>query len=298
YCSYEEYKDFKNNLESFRPVAKDGYKESCFNILNDTFKGDQNILDYFSKLKQYLKKYNNNNSCKTSNCCRYINYWLNDKARNLDKLNKTHFHFFKEYAECEDDNKTFKCTSDIYLLSDEEFNPMNELYELYDAYYVYNPFKDKVIVSCTYANEFTRKHNNLVYKCNYKENNNVCYEIERVRKLFQEDMVETRKVCQNNLENLLPIPDAYATEKIKVSEFLRSISPMPVIPSIIVTSLILLFLYKFTPIGSLLLGKMNKSKIMSNNIDEQTQELLYITQENSNYRKRSYNISYKSIDNS
>ncbi|SBT55644.1 PIR Superfamily Protein [Plasmodium ovale wallikeri] len=297
YCSYDEYKDFKKNLESFNPEAKDGYREACFNILDETIKGDQNTLGYFRKLKQYLEKYNNNNSCKNSNCCRYINYWLNDKARNLDNLNKTHFHFFKKYAECEDDKRTFKCTSDIYLLSDEEFNPMNELYELYDSYYVYNPFKDKITVSCTYANEFTTKHNNLVYKCNYQENNNVCYEIERVRLLFEKDMEDTRKICGGKLERLLPIPDAYAKEKIKSSEFLRSISPVPVFPSIIVTSLILLFLYKFTPIGPLLLGKMNNDKIMSNNLDEQTQEFLYNSEEeNSNYRKRSYNISYKSLD--
>ncbi|SBS90435.1 PIR Superfamily Protein [Plasmodium ovale curtisi] len=297
YCSYDEYKDFKKNLESFNPEANDGYKEDCFSILNGTIKGDQNILGYFRKLKQYLEKYNNNNSCKTSNCCRYINYWLNDKARNLDKLNKTHFHFFKKYAECEGNEKTFKCTSDIYLQSDEEYTPMNELYELYDAYYIYSGIDKKPQVICTYANDFAKKHNKIVYKCNHQENNNMCYEIETVRKLFETNMMETRKICQDNLENLLPIPDAYATEKINASEFLRSISPIPVVPSIIGISLILLFLYKFTPFGSLLLSKLNKNRIISNNLDEQTQEFLYNSEEeNSNYRKRSYNISYKSID--
>ncbi|SBS95190.1 PIR Superfamily Protein [Plasmodium ovale curtisi] len=297
YCPYDKYKDFKKKLEDFSTNTDNGYNENCSNTLNDTIIRNPNTLGYFKKLIQYLDNYNSNDNRETSNSCRYINYWLNDKVRNLYELNTKDFHFFQEYAACDKHKKTFKCTSGIYLLPEHEFKCINELYELYDAHYIYSGIEKKTPMICTYANKFTKKHNNLVYKCNYQENNNICYEIERVRELFEKDMEETRKICGGKLERLLPIPDAYATEKINVSEFLRSISPMPVFPSIIVTSLILLFLYKFTPIGSLLLGKMNKSKIMFNNLDEQTQELLYNTQEeNSNYRKRSYNISYKSID--
>lgn len=164
--------------------------------------------------------------------------------RNLDKLNPDNFHLFKKYAECEGREKKFKCTSAIYLLPEEEFKSINELYELYDAYYIYRTIQSKSDVICNYANSFTHKHNNLVYKCNYKENNNMCNEIKSVRELFETNIVETRNVCGKNLIKLLTIPDAYAAEKIKASEFLRSISPMPVLPSIIVISVILLFLYK------------------------------------------------------
>ncbi|SBS95733.1 PIR Superfamily Protein [Plasmodium ovale curtisi] len=297
YCPHNEYNEFKNILESFNTIANDGYNQACFDIFNETIRGNQKLLGYFKQLKQYLEKYKNNTSCKTSNCCRYINYWLNDKVRNLYDLNRNDFHLFQKYAKCEEHKETFKCTSDIYLLSEEEFQSVNELYELYDAYYAYISVKNNSNVSCDYANKFTNKHNNLVYKCNYKENNNMCNEIKTVTELFETNLVETSKVCGRKLTKLLTIPDAYATEKIKVSEFLRSISPMPVFPSIIGISLTLLFLYKFTPIGSLLLGKINKNKIISSNLQDQTQEFLYNSEEeNSNYKKRRYNISYKSVD--
>ncbi|SBS92873.1 PIR Superfamily Protein [Plasmodium ovale curtisi] len=296
YCPYAEYECFKKNLNGFSTNITGDHSTVCHNTLNETIKGDQRILGYFKQLKMYLQKYNNSGTSKSSNSCRYINYWLNDKMRNLDELNPDNFYLFKKYAECEEHGQKFKCTSGIYLLPEEEYKSINELYELYDAYYTYSSFKSNSYVSCDYANTFTHKHNNLVYKCNYKENNNMCNELKIVRELFEKNIVETRNVCGRKLIKLLTIPDAYASEKIKASEFLSSISPMPVLPSIIVISVILLFLYKFTPIGSLFLRQINRKNIISNNLDEQTQEFLYNSnKENSNYEKRSYNIAYKSI---
>ncbi|SBT74466.1 Plasmodium vivax Vir protein, putative [Plasmodium ovale] len=266
YCPYAEYESFKKALNGFSTHTTGDHSTLCHNTLNETITGDQRILGYFKQLKLYLEKYNNTGTSETSNSCRYINYWLNDKMRNLDKLNSGNFHLFKKYAECEEHGQKF------------------------------NSFKSNPNVSCNYANTFTQKHNNLVYKCNYKDNNNICNELKSVRELFETNVVETRNVCGRKLIKLLTIPDAYAAEKIKASEFLRSISPIPVLPSIIVISVILLFLYKFTPIGSLLLRQINRKNMISNNLDEQTQEFLYNSKkEYSNYEKPSYNIAYKSI---
>ncbi|SBS93198.1 PIR Superfamily Protein [Plasmodium ovale curtisi] len=297
YCPYDKYKDFKKKLEDFNTNTNNGYNEACSNTLNGSIISNQKTLRYFKKLIQYLDYYNTNDTCETSNSCRYINYWLNDKVRNLYELNTTDFHFFPKYASCDKHKKKFKCTSCIYLLPEDEFKSINEIYELYDAYYIYRTIQSKSDVICNYANSFIDKHNNLVFKCNYKENKNMCHELGEVRKSFENDMLETLKICKGNLLRFLSIPDAYAAEKIKASEVSRSISPMPVLPSIIGISLILLFLYKFTPIGSLLLGEMNQNKIISNNLDEQNHEFLYNSEEgNSNYRKRPYNIAYKCTD--
>ncbi|SBT84927.1 PIR protein [Plasmodium ovale] len=297
YLSHKDYNDYKEKLNTFRPYSNAVTDHSCFSVVNTGTKEYTAISEHFIKLQQYLHHYRTNiNDCKSNKCCTYINYWLNDQLRNNNNsLNISHFNFYTKYMKCYGPKSKNFCESHIYLMQ-EEFKIKKELYDLYDAYDNYSPFKDKDS-SHIYAKLFIKKHNDIVYKCKYKENYDMCSELQGVRKSFENDKVETLKVFHGDLPELLQIPDSYASEKVKASELSHHTFPISFLPGIIVIVILLLFSYKFTPFGSLIRTLINSNNNILNNLEEKMQEFLNNSdEENPVYEKPQYNIAYNTVD--
>ncbi|SBS80887.1 PIR Superfamily Protein [Plasmodium ovale curtisi] len=300
YLSHKEYNDYKNKLTNFRTHYNSVTDNSCFSVVNEGIKEYSDISKHFKKLQQYLDHYRTNtNGCKSNKCCIYINYWLNDQLRNKNNsLNISHFDFYKKYMACYQRKNSNICESYIYLMQ-EGFKFKKELYDLYDAYYDYSPFKNKQDLSHIYANVFIKKHNDIVNKCKYKENYDMCSELQGVRESFEKDKVETLKVFHGDLLELLQIPDPYPSEKVKASELSHHTFPIQFLPGIIGIVILLLFSYKFTPFGSLIRTLMNSNNNILNNLEEKTQKFLNNSKRgNINYEKRQYNIAYNTVDSS
>ncbi|SBT02095.1 PIR Superfamily Protein [Plasmodium ovale curtisi] len=298
YLSHKDYNDYKKKLTNFRWSSKAVSDQSCFNVGNEGITEHSDISEHFKKLQQYLDYYRNKmNECKSNKCCIYINYWLNDQLRsNNNSLNISHFDFYTKYMACYGSKNNKFCESYIYPMQ-EEFNFKKELYDLYDAYDNYSPLKKIKDSSHVYAEIFIKKHNEIVNKCNYKENNDMCYELQVVRESFEKDKVETLEVFHGDLPELLQIPDPYASEKVKASELSHHTFPIQFLPGIIGIVILLLFSYKFTPFGSLIRTLINSNNNILNNLEEKTQEFLNNSKRgNIIYEKRQYNIAYNTVD--
>ncbi|SBT02003.1 PIR Superfamily Protein, partial [Plasmodium ovale curtisi] len=188
------------------------------------------------------------------------------------------------------------CESHMYLMQ-EEFKIKKELYDLYDAYGNYSPLKKDKDSSHIYAKLFIKKHNDIVYKCKYKENYDMCSQLQVFRESFENDKVVTLKVFHGDLPELLQIPDSYSSEKVKSSELSHHTFPISFLPGIIVIVILLLFSYKFTPFGSLIRSLINSNNNILNNLEEKMQEFLNNSkEENPVYEKRQYNIAYNTVD--
>ncbi|SCA59589.1 Plasmodium vivax Vir protein, putative [Plasmodium vivax] len=70
------------------------------------------------------------------NCCRYINFWLNNKFRNTDyDINDNNFSIFKEYTKkIERGSKDHECYSYIEYIDSNIFEKMGKLYKFYDMF--------------------------------------------------------------------------------------------------------------------------------------------------------------------
>ncbi|SBT54950.1 PIR Superfamily Protein [Plasmodium ovale wallikeri] len=62
-----------------------------------------------------------------------------------------------------------------------------ELYDLYVAYYWYKASKDNSDTSCNLSQVFIEKYNSILDKGKYKDNNNMCFELLMVIKIFEQE---------------------------------------------------------------------------------------------------------------
>ncbi|KMZ96156.1 hypothetical protein PVNG_05802 [Plasmodium vivax North Korean] len=159
----------------------------------------------------------------TGMCCKYINYWLNDKLTteytNLDKSDFTVFrHFvdeYKKYRKLGSIHKD-KCSDYIEpLLGTKKYTRMRILYEIYSVYE-----KIKKIVHLNHNKSRICSDFSLIvnfYKTLLREHQGDVYlnnRLEFFKELLVSNGDQYNELCNINLSNLLPkpvIPKSYLT---------------------------------------------------------------------------------------
>ncbi|SBT84208.1 PIR protein [Plasmodium ovale] len=290
YCSAEEYKSHNTLIKTYRP-DNSNKAESCIVGISDPTKRSK-ILEDFSKLKRYLINYKSGcNQLNNTRCCSYINFWLNNELRE-NELNEINFDSYRKFINFDQELLEKRmCVYDIYYLNDDRFEKTKELYYLYDQYNMFIAYKDKKYeIACAYAKSCVEKYNDMINK--YYDSGNLLSELKSTKDLFEKNGLLSMEKCEYSIPPLKPLPP-----KVNLSLSLSSLVPIPFLAAIVGILPILLFVYKFTPLGSLLHNLIKNNRTILNNFEEENHELMqFIQRNNKNSENRPYTIAYNSAD--
>ncbi|SCA60379.1 hypothetical protein, conserved [Plasmodium vivax] len=205
--SNNKYLDYKchfklNNYFSGIKILKDE-ENNVINylkrkIIQKTY--SQNEKDIFNKLYHYLKGDGVFPWQDPTECCKYINYWLNTTVQNLvpGLYNTESFKIFQNIVDFynEDKNKNNKrCISDIKYIESDELIKMGNLYTMYKNHeelvaeskgYYYDPCKILIKMHLNYNDALTSSANN---------DNNLFSRLENFKKYIDVIPQKEKKDC-------------------------------------------------------------------------------------------------------
>ncbi|SCA60501.1 Plasmodium vivax Vir protein, putative [Plasmodium vivax] len=272
---------WKPNLDNQAPKDCIAFKEEHIREHQDTF-----INAQCSKAQHYLSKIETSSDPQyISNACKYFVYWLYYDVLKKDTDNRKILKIYQDVLTAYIDGSSKENFRNyVNFFSERTIENLIKLTEMYESFY---KFKEGNIyhagVKCNHADACVRLYNENIKVCEEGNDYDFCYELDNLKKSYDTYMM-TNKDCPH-----LP----------KTLESYRLYNPAVIIITpfsiLLVISVSLFFLYKFTPFGSLFRKRTkNKNKIPSN-LDYATHVLSHTSEKVTNYNKnRQYNISYLS----
>ncbi|SBT01301.1 PIR Superfamily Protein [Plasmodium ovale curtisi] len=236
--------------------------------------------------------------------CGYSNYWLNYKVRKDDGTLEQHASkFFNIFDSSTNENfSNNECKNYIYNMGDETYKKMNILFTYYSDY---NNFlinrKIKPNISCIHALKCANIYKQNIINCSPFEEE-FCKKLKTFRDILMNHLVSSR-MCANE-QAIIFSTDAAVAESSSQNPGEKSSQATTISASSFGTamgvSLLSLFLYKVTPLGSWLSPRMGNLKKILNIGDSAENESLFQYSESteSNYTNGDYNIAYHFVGNS
>ncbi|GAW84207.1 variable surface protein [Plasmodium gonderi] len=168
------------------------------------------FIDGCKRIKLYFEYFKKKDSCNNSECCNFINYWINKKFRELisnDFNTKWYlFRYFLEYVHYNNnDDKYNRCIHDIKYMDNDLFNKVNKLYNCYEFY-------DGLIYSieinieketlCGYFNNLIKEYNEIIQDYNVKDDTILVKELNNIRCLIENVDWKSTDDCMDELPRL------------------------------------------------------------------------------------------------
>ncbi|VUZ99851.1 PIR protein [Plasmodium vivax] len=159
YKCYSKLKDYFSRNDIFKDDEDNVKNYLEHNIIKKTY--TQSQIYIFYKLYNYLGGDGVFPWQDPTECCKYINYWLNTEVQKLlpDLYNKTSFEIFEKIVNYYNDNKNLsknkRCISNIKYIESDELSKMGTLYSLYENYEI---LKAKKITNDTACNILVRMY--------------------------------------------------------------------------------------------------------------------------------------------
>ncbi|KMZ76571.1 hypothetical protein PVIIG_06309 [Plasmodium vivax India VII] len=217
---------------------------------NGKFKGDDNLLkkiieyaktpskhkveknEIFGNIKQRLNGDGVFTVQNPTECCRYINYWLNKEVQ--EKLNHLYtdslFNIFEDFVKSYHIHKNpKKCKTGISYIDSSELQKMKTVYDLYYRYerllnnirlYNETPCSNLLLMSRTYDDSM-RSH--------AKNDPDLFSRLKNLKKLIDDNNILGKYQCTEQIHFLEP--DSYVPPQIKHSVEEKQAQIMPNIPS-------------------------------------------------------------------
>ncbi|SBT53846.1 PIR Superfamily Protein [Plasmodium ovale wallikeri] len=263
--------------------------------------------------------------------CICLKYWLYEKIGNVGAMGLGTSELFGKYQE-NIKSKAKKEAPNPCKFSVLEWNEIDKLSSIYAFILFYysniNSFYGEKNIPCKYMNYFgkgLKTYNESLNMCSSeKKGDNYCKEFREFKETYGLDKIywETSKVyekytydpnnstqCALNIEshnNPLHLTYWHENEKLHLSnqpiDFQKSaiISSSSAIGTTLGVSAFLLYLYKYTSLGSLFRARIQKNTVILNNMDRENHDNAFPTYEyeNTSVENGDYNISYYSLNNS
>ncbi|EDL42767.1 variable surface protein Vir15, putative [Plasmodium vivax] len=282
------YHTYKGILDTWVPNSDNQPPDDCIAFKQELIQEHNNIFKnmHCSQAKHYLNNVERiRNPNNISNACKYFLYWLYiivlKKDLEKHKILKIYKDVLTAYID-ESGNENFR--NYVNFFSEETIKKIIKLTEMYDYFY---KFKEEQIshenVKCNHAENCIRLYNENIKVCEEGNDYDFCYELDNLKESYDTYM-KSYEGCRN-----LP----------KTLESYRLYNPATVIITpfsiLLVMSLSLFFLYKFTPFGSFFRKRRKNKKKIPDNLDYETHFPPHTSQRVNNYNNnRQYNISYLS----
>ncbi|CAG9483609.1 unnamed protein product [Plasmodium vivax] len=302
--SYEYVKDFPsyrsvlNNIDFFtKRIEHKDHKGHVYHIEqdDDVYKRvtasevkckekrasrEHGFTDLCKQINKYLAYYSNHDQYKSKHY-EYLNYWLNQNIKGTQNYNNSYGKILSnphsiDISKNPDENKD-KYKSKIHTLNSNVYKNIEALEKLNEYFHDFVTKKDtgKYVASelCEDANKFVKLYNEEVNKCIPNFENKYCKALLEYRVKYNTQYKFTNR-CPN-LAYLTTIPgteryEYYMWRKYEhmAGAVASGTDTLKIIGKVIAVVLGLVFLAKFTPLGSILKGKKGKKKKSSKDEDE------------------------------
>ncbi|SBT73391.1 Plasmodium vivax Vir protein, putative [Plasmodium ovale] len=305
-------KFFRNNINTNMAIAegvpestKPEIKSVCDSIFSNQHNSNsinkdicRTLLIYF-----YLSKLPGGSNDPNS-YCGFSNFWLNKKVRKDNgTLEEYASNFFNIFASSTNENFTgIECKNYIYNLGDETFKKMNILFTYYNNYNNFLINKNiKPDDSCKHAQKCVKIYKENIVNCSAL-GDEFCTKLVEFRDILMNQLLSP-SICAEQQDILRSIDKKMAKSTSKnhreESSQASTISASS-FGTMMGVSLLSLFLYKVTPIGSWLSPRIGNLKKTLNIGDNEGNESLFQYSEftESNYTNGDYNIAYHFVGNS
>ncbi|KMZ83273.1 hypothetical protein PVBG_05900 [Plasmodium vivax Brazil I] len=282
------YRTYKGILEtwdhgSISNTPKDciAFKEEHIREHQDTF-----INAQCSKAQHYLSKIETSSDPQhISNACKYFVYWLYYDVLKKDTDNRKILKIYQDVLTAYiDGSRKENFRNYVNFFSERTIENLIKLTEMYESFYKFTEERiSHEDVKCNHADECIRLHNENIKVCEEGNDYDFCYELDNLKESYDTYMKSYER-CPR-LPKTLESYRAYNTASL-------IITPISIL---LVISLSLFLLYKFTPFGSFLGKRTKKQKKIPGNLDYATHVLPHTSERVNNYNNnRQYNISYLS----
>ncbi|SBT59289.1 PIR Superfamily Protein [Plasmodium ovale wallikeri] len=258
-----------------------GCNEFISKHVNDSKYGAIKTCSIAIKFLNHLKERNDPSYQEYG--CKYMYYWLYVEALESKKSINNALDLYRELnllynREHDGDNKFDKYISKF---NNNTYEKVKKLIHIYD---VFNTFASQATPEDPYmkcTSDCIKLFTSHAEECRTVYEKDFCDELNLFREKYN-FFIQRIRNCEGEEYFLPPIEGFDAVSKIIIPVSL-----------IFVTSFILPFLYKFTAFGPWINRLISKKKYMSDNINEETVQLLNSYEmEGHNSRKNNYNIAY------
>ncbi|SBS94140.1 PIR Superfamily Protein [Plasmodium ovale curtisi] len=305
-------KFFRNNINSYMAMAegasestKPEIKSVCDSIFINQLNSNTITKDICRTLLVYFHLSKLPGGSNDPNIyCGFSNYWLNKKVRKENgTLEEYASNFFNIFASSTNENFTgIECKNYIYNMGDETYKKMNILFTYYSDYN--NFLINKMIkpnISCIHALKCANIYKQNIINCSTFEEE-FCKKLKTFRDILMNHLVSSR-MCANE-QAIIFSTDAAVAESSSQNPGEKSSQATTISVTSFGTamgvSLLSLFLYKVTPLGSWLSPRIGNLKKTLNIGDNKENESLFQYSESteSNYTNGDYSIAYHFVGNS
>ncbi|KMZ88636.1 hypothetical protein PVBG_06125 [Plasmodium vivax Brazil I] len=207
YLNYKNYTHFKKKFEnvirsSGTPYYWEKSIEHVKSKLNTNLPYSENI---FIHLIKYFSLYDPFNYYETSECCSYINFWLNNKIRETHgHVSSLMFYLFNEFAQKYSElkygyNSKHNCKPYLSYLDPDIYIKTKLLYDLYHMYDEINsPPKNPENPACYTLNFILRLYKDAV-KNYFEHDTNLFNKLKDLKILIKELKHESINDCRSKL---------------------------------------------------------------------------------------------------
>ncbi|SBT84205.1 PIR protein [Plasmodium ovale] len=302
-------KFFRNNINSNMAIAEGAsestnpeIKSACDSIFSNQQNSNFNsicktLLSYFQLCKVTGSLSN------PDGYCGYASYWLNGKVRKeKDESDSDASMFFNVLNDSLTwDTDRSKCKNYMYNIGDDVYKKMNILFTYYSNYNNFLIYKNiNPDVSCTHAQKCAKIYEENIVNCSTFEDE-FCKELKEFRDILMNQLLSP-SICAEE-QYIIRSIDKKMAESTSQNEREESSQATTISASSFGTmmgvSLLSLFLYKVTPLGSWLSPRIgNLKKTLNIGDNEENESLFHYSESNeSNITNGDYNIAYHFVGN-
>ncbi|SCA82201.1 hypothetical protein, conserved [Plasmodium vivax] len=212
YLNHADYAFFKSKYDSDTYISPE--KKKNYETIIQHLKDESYDTIKFKNLLELLMKYLNSGhvmyNCRSDKCCRYINYSIAKKFREINYVQYTEskFNIFKKFMEGYYKTTGFRdCKDRLDFINPLILSRMDILYDLYDKYNYLISFKraDQHEKLCAALSLVLMSYKEAIKL--HEENVNFISQLEQVRDLILSKSSNYNNTCHRNLSDItLPKP--------------------------------------------------------------------------------------------
>ncbi|SBS93866.1 PIR Superfamily Protein, partial [Plasmodium ovale curtisi] len=209
YDTFEQYKSNEAILEQINQSLKGKDLSDIYNgSVSEYMVNGTRIIEDSITLKKYLLHFNTIESCNKDNCCVYLNYWLNKKARMYSNSSDSILTIYNAYMNDDSELKEKRlCISKINHMGTNKYEQMDELYKIYDQYKYYKYYKlhnHNEQIACNRVKYCATGYNDILIKYPKIEDTKFCKVLKDFKETFEKDDWVSNKKCNSEIPHLLP----------------------------------------------------------------------------------------------
>ncbi|SBS91313.1 PIR Superfamily Protein, partial [Plasmodium ovale curtisi] len=206
---YDSFDEYSNNFDIYKDIqsnVSELYESFPQEIIPESTYNRDYIVTNCLRLKKYLMKFDNEEHCKSKNCCAYVNYMLNKTLLINPKPHEPIFNFYISYINHHSNDMLIKkCGSKINYMVKDKYEKTENLYNAYELYKLFNSKKHGI--QCSQANSCAKVYNTIITEYLELDDTKFCKALKDFKDVFESNELISTGTCRTKIEYLLLYPD-------------------------------------------------------------------------------------------